>query len=562
MKQKTPKVRELDADNQERILGLVEATLEAEDYEYVKDIFEGYAFLTESLQNKKTTLKRLRKQFFGSRSEKTEDVLGKRTDEEGTPPVVENESADSEQPPEAQAASRPKAKGHGRNGADAYHGAERISVKHASLEKGDPCPECEEGTLYELACPGTLVLLTGRPPVDGKVVELQKLRCNLCGKVFTAEAPEELGKEKYDITVPSIVALLKYGSGLPFNRQEDVQGSLGIPLPASTQWDIVHGAAKSLEPAFQELIRQAALGDIVYNDDTGVKILGWLGKRAKGNALNEDPDQIVWNKDGSKRCGMYTTGIVSTCENWRIALFLTGRRHAGENLMDVLAHRADALQPPIQMCDPLSRNMPDELKTIVANCLAHGRRQFVDVVDDFPKEVEHVLEALKKVYKNDAIARKENLSPEARLEFHQAESGPVMENLQQWMTRQVEDRLVEPNSGLGQAISYMLKRWDKFTLFLRKAGAPLDNNICERALKKAILHRKNSLFYKTPNGAHVGDLFMSLIYTCELCGVNPFDYLTELQRHAKELAANPSCWMPWNYRQAIDDVTEPAAALG
>ena len=107
-----------------------------------------------------------------------------------------------------------------------------------------------------------------------------------------------------------------------------------------------------------------------------------------------------------------------------------------------------------------------------------------------------------------------------------------MEELHAWLTRQFEERLVEPNSSLGGAIAYMLKHWEKLTLFLRVPGAPLDNNICERALKKAILHRKNALFYKTANGAHVGDLFMSLIHTCELCGANPFDYLTELERHA------------------------------
>ena len=166
------------------------------------------------------------------------------------------------------------------------------------------------------------------------------------------------------------------------------------------------------------------------------------------------------------------------------------------------------------MCDALSRNLPKELKTILGNCLAHARRQFVDVVENFPEGCRHVLETLGEVYKNDAFARERNLSPEARLQFQQDESGPVMEELQKWLNRQFEDRLVEPNSGLGEAITYMLKHWEKLTLFLREPGAPLDNNICERALKKAILHRKNALFYKTENGAHVGDLFMSVIHTC------------------------------------------------
>ena len=116
------------------------------------------------------------------------------------------------------------------------------------------------------------------------------------------------------------------------------------------------------------------------------------------------------------------------------------------------------------------------------------------------------------------------------------------------LARQLEEKRTEPNSALGGAIGYMLKHWDPLTLFLRQAGAPLDNNVCERALKKAILHRKNALFYKTRNGARVGDLFMSLIYTCQLNEANPFDYLTELQRHAEAVAACPERWMPWNYR--------------
>ena len=114
---------------------------------------------------------------------------------------------------------------------------------------------------------------------------------------------------------------------------------------------------------------------------------------------------------------------------------------------------------------------------------------------------------------------------------------------------------MEPNSGLGTAMTYLLRHWERLTLFLRQAGAPLDSNLVERALKKAILHRKNSLFYKTENGAEVGDLFISLIYTCELNDANPFEYLTELQKHAEELAKNPAAWMPWNHRQILLQAT-------
>jgi hypothetical protein len=155
------------------------------------------------------------------------------------------------------------------------------------------------------------------------------------------------------------------------------------------------------------------------------------------------------------------------------------------------------------------------------------------------------------VYRNDAVARERRLSPEERLRWHQEASGPTMRQLHEWLARQLDERLAEPNSALGGAIGYMLRHWERLTLFLRQASAPLDNNICEQALKKAILHRKNALFYKTANGARVGDLFMSLIYTCQLNQVNPFDCLTQLQRHADQVAASPEMWMPWNYRPAL-----------
>jgi len=255
---------------------------------------------------------------------------------------------------------------------------------------------------------------------------------------------------------------------------------------------------------------------------------------------------------GPERTGMFTTGIVATADGHKIALFLSGSQHAWENLKDVLVRRAAELPPPIPMCDPLARNLPGKLKTILANCLAHGRRQFVDVADRFPEECRHVLEAISVTYRNDAIARERSLSPEQRLLFHQAESGPTMEELHVWLVRQFDERRVEPNSALGGAISYLLKHWEKLTLFLRVPGAPLDNNICEQALKKAIRHRRNSLFYKTHHGAHVGDLFMSLIHTCELCRANPFDYLTELERHADCAGVNPQNWMPWNYRETLE----------
>ncbi len=527
-------ILEVDPQRFQDVAQRTKASLDPQDAELIAHVFESYEYVTGLIQDKNLSIGRLQKMLFGAKTEKTEAVVGDSAQAQKSEPEADSKPAEKLAP-----------QGHGRNAAEAYHGAERIAVPHASLQPGDPCPECGKGTVYPKP-PAVVVRITGQAPLSATRYELQKLRCNLCGKVFKAELPPEAGTQKYDAKAASMIALLKYGTGLPFNRLKGLQGNLGIPLPASTQWDVVSSFAPRLTPAYRELLRQAAQGNVVYNDDTTIKILELMGKR-RGEAA-----------DDTERTGLYTSGVIAAKGGQRIALFFSGRQHAGENLADVLTLRTAELEAPIQMCDALSRNMPQELETIIANCLAHARRQFVEIHDHFPEECGHVLEAFRVIYHNDAIARDEAMSPEARLRFHQAQSEPTMTNLHAWLKKQFAEKRVEPNSALGGAIKYLLNHWSKLTLFLRKAGAPLDNNLCERALKKAILHRKNAYFYKTQNGARVGDLYMSLIHTCELNQANAFDYLTELLGHADEVATHPERWMPWNYRQTLAELP-PAA---
>src|SRR3954466_10943067 len=160
-----------------------------------------------------------------------------------------------------------------------------------------------------------------------------------------------------------MIAQLKYGSGTPFYRLEKLEGQLGIPLPAASQWEVVEEAAEMVKSARDELIRQAAQGEVVHNDDTSMKVLK------------------LERESGDKRTGVFTSGIVSTGQGRKIALYFTGRQHAGENIADVLKQRAAELPRPIQMCDASSSNLPklpDGVEILLANCLAHGRRQFVD----------------------------------------------------------------------------------------------------------------------------------------------------------------------------------------
>jgi transposase len=541
----------------EAILQHARAALSEEEFATLKGALETLEFLTRELEKKSVSVQRLKQLLFGATTETTGKVVAKLLERAGKDktPAANTGAAAGETP--AEAGKKPK--GHGRNGADAYGGAKRIRVPVGSLHAGDACPSCAKGRVYASCEPGVIVRLTGQAPIGGAVYELEKLRCSLCGEVFSAEAPEGVGQEKYDAESAAMIGLLKYGAGLPFNRLERLQAGLGIPLPAATQWQIVAETAETLTVALNEMIHLAAQGQVVHHDDTTMKVLS-LTQAAQESVGVASAAQTAEAHAGpgqaGSRAGVFTSGIVSKVAGHQIALFFTGHKHAGENLLDLLRQRSCQLGPPIQMCDALSRNMPQQMQTILANCLAHGRRKFVDVAGNFPQECIHVLNILKDVYGNDAIARDQGMSAEQRLRFHQAHSGPRMADLEAWMAAQIEEGKIEPNSGLGEAIGYMRRHWKELTLFLRVPGAPLDNNLCERALKKAILHRKNAYFYKTENGARVGDLFMSLIHTCELNGANPFGYLTELQKHARQLAAAPSEWMPWNYLRTLESVQE------
>jgi hypothetical protein len=240
-----------------------------------------------------------------------------------------------------------------------------------------------------------------------------------------------------------------------------------VEVPASTQWQVAREAARAIKPAYEELVRCAAAGDVLHNDDTYVRILELMGKRRAelvASGLLPNPE----------RTGLFTTAIVSKTEFGAISFFFSGRKHAGENLDKVLERREPNLAPPILMCDALDRNIPAGHRVLESNCVAHGRRHIVDEATNFPEKCAHVLTELAKVFKNEKICRKRGLAGEERLRFHQNESASVMDALEKWMKAELDEKRVEPNSGLGTAFNYLLKRWDKLTLFLRVPDAPIE----------------------------------------------------------------------------------------
>jgi transposase len=544
----------------EAALARVQTQLGPADYDLFRRLVNTLAAVTAILSSQRTMLARLRRLFGLSSSEKSRDVLRDQNCATDAGPASDNEAAaaDADASPDescaATSSGRQKRKGHGRLPVSMYEAATHIAVPHQSLNVGGCCPDCRSGKLYELKEPAQYLRIFGQPILAGTCWDCQRLRCSSCGSVHTARAPAEAQGPKFDETAVAMIALSRYSVGLPHNRLERMQKHMKLPVPASTQWDVLHDNAPAFEPVFAELERQGAQGEVVHNDDTYARLLAFMGERRAKLLQDADlPDP--------ERVGLFTTAIVSITNEQPLVLFYTGRKYAGENLATLLKARDDELEPPTLMCDGLdSRNLPVGHAVHASSCLAHARRGIVDQVVNFPRECRHVLDELRKVYRIDAQCRKSRLSPAERLAAHQQHSQPIMDGLKLWMQAELDEKRVEPNSGLGQAYKYMLKRWDKLTLFLRKTGAPLDNNTCERALKMAIRHRRNSLFYRSERGAEIGDLFMSLIHTAELRGANPFEYLTAVLRNESAVAANPADWLPWTFRATLARLGEQRAA--
>lgn len=436
--------------------------------------------------------------------------------------------------------------GTGRNGAADQPSAEVKRVEHESMKLGDCCTECTKGRVYQCKKPARSVHFEAQPLIKASVLERQRLKCNFCDAVFTAAHPEGFSEEKYDDSVPAALALSRYGSGLPALRIENLLKQFGILLPDSTQWELVRDAADQVQLLVNELIHYAANSSNLYADDTSMKMI----------------DQ---NRHLPGRTGLFTTAIVAEGAEGKVALYFTGEQHAGENLGDLLRHRAKTLSPPSVMFDALTRNHPkakkERIEILLSLCLVHGRRNFIYAQENFPDECNHLLSELGQVYQNEAKAVELKLDPKARLVYHQTHSKPVLDGIHSWATDIQENRKTEPISGLGKAVAYLLKHWTGLTEFLRIPGAALDNNICERAIKKMVLYRKNSLFYRNENGSSVGDVFMSIIQTCELNGIQAFSYLVALLKHADEVQANPKDWLPWVWRSQLENKGPPEKQL-
>lgn len=537
--------------------------LTEEDRKTLIGVLECVLWLQHKLSQTRLSMKRLRDMLFGAKTEKRRKESDEPADEEDLEASDEkaepssDEATSGEGPPESahleatvvQSTNPQKPKGHGRNGAKAYPGATIIHVP-SGFKDGDPCPVTHcTGHLYGYT-PGVLITMRSSGLFEAQHYRLERLRCTLCGTTALADLPAGVTREKYDARARVMVCVMKYYLGVPFYRSGAFQETVGAPLPDAVQWELAESVGLAVTPIYEALIAFASNADVMWADDTHMRVL---------SLMKENREQ------GRKRTGMYTTGIACRIREYLVYLYITGRDHAGENMMKLVAHRDPQTGRGFYMADASSRNAPldslDDLmaKFILCLCLIHARRNFYELRHQY-EEANQVLDDLAKIYHHEALCRQKGMTARERLNYHQVHSKPIMVKLRQWLKKLLRDKQVEPNSNLGQAIGYMLRNWERLTQFLRHPGAPLDNNVAERMLKVPIRNRNNAYFYKTLKGARIGDIMMSIMHTCQGTNVNMVEYLVACYDNREAVAKDPTAWFPWNYEQALHERAEPLKA--
>lgn len=518
-----PKVTKLSQEQMDKFLAeILSSNISKESAEFAKMLVHGNAWMAQQLELGQLSIARLRKLFQIQGSEKS---------------LSRKPKNDPSSPTRSPAGTEPK--GHGRNSADAYQGATIIEVDHPDLSPGDTCPaQACDGRLYEMSEPGILVQVTGAPLASATRYNLQKLRCAICEIIYTAPLPPGVSGQKYDANFVSMLMINKYFMSVPLYRQDRLQNHLGIPLPSSTQWDLMVAHKPMLEVLYKALSQDAANGVALCFDDTSVKILSEI-KAAKCAKKGEKEQHTC-----------YTTGIVSLHEDHRTYLYITDNRTAGKCIAEIMAMRDADLDAPIMMCDAMTANIPqgvsEDLYTLCF-CLVHARRQFYELPEGYNDLADKVIGLIGAIYDHEAHTK--GFSSEKRLAYHQEKSTPIMEELKLYLEEQALE--FEPNSVPGKAIDYILKRFTELSQFLRHAAAPLDTNIVERALKLVIQVRKSCLFYKSLSSAAFASFVQSALYSAAQNDINPCEYMAALIENENAVIKNPTAWLPWHYKEAL-----------
>lgn len=507
-------------------------SVEASDLSLLLQAIQTLAYVQINIEEKNLTLTKLRK------------LLGMMPSSEKREPIIDqdNEGRKSTSKSKNTKVKKKRSKS-----------PERVpqTIEHHPLvehNKGDLCSSCQLGTLYRFE-PAEFIRISGHSPLHTTKHVLERLRCNACGQLFTADLNEGVindgpSHQMYGYSARAMICMHKYFAGTPFFRYQSLQHVFQVPVSASTQYDQCKLLADSIEPIHLALQKEAAQGHQVFIDDSHFKILE-AEPKLKPDRKNTGVKKL--------RSGVYASCFLSATDFGPIVLYEISIGHAGEFADDIFSHRIDNIKPPNMMSDALSSNNVTAVPIQKNLCNAHARRQFMDIENSFPNEVKWIVEQYQLIFNQFKKAEASGKRESVRLRYHQRYTQPIFESMKAWCEHQIIEH-GEQHSNLAKAQQYFLNHYDGLTAICKFEGAQVENNAAERALKLIIRSRKNSLFCKTEAGAQTTNVITSIIATCAMNQINAYEYLIWVQRNRVQVKQNPDAFTPWMFQKL--DITQ------
>jgi transposase len=303
------------------------------------------------------------------------------------------------------------------------------------------------------------------------------------------------------IAGPGLLAQIiidKYVDHLPLHRQQQRFSREKINIPYSTISDWVSNTCKLITPLYDALQKEVLASNYLHADETPIKV---LDKDKKG----ETHRGYFW---------VYHNSLQDTV----LFDYQPGRGREGpsEILKSFRGH--------LQTDGYAAYNIFKEQKDVtLLHCMAHARRKFIEAEQNDAVRSRYALEQIQQLYIIERKATEEQLGDLDVLKLRQHEAVPILESLGKWMQQAYVEVL--PKSAIGKALAYSIERWEQLTIYTTDGKLNIDNNPVERAIRPVAIGRKNYLFAGSHEAAQRSAMLYSLMGTCKLHGVNPFDWL-------------------------------------
>jgi transposase len=339
-------------------------------------------------------------------------------------------------------------------------------------------------------------------------------------KIDTISAPNPVPAVRGAAATASLLAHLlhdKYAKHLPLYRQVDAFAALGVHISRKTLCDWVLLSALELTPVAEQIAREVLAGPVLQLDDTPIRVK----RPGPGGNKQKYRQSSLWVLTNPSQSGV-------------VFRFTEGR--SAEDVSSILGKVVHASQIEVVLGDGYGGNRAGAvaagLDVDFAGCWAHLLRKFRDALIEAPAAMGMFLKDIANLYAIEARAQSECLSAEARLQLRRRESFPIVRSLMRltsgWQkTYSLKGRVAE-------AMKYTRNQRRALLMFLRDGRVPIDNNVCERAIRPVAIGRKNWLFAGSVSGAKAAAVLYTLVESAKATGVDPRAYLEAVLSRANQ----------------------------